>query len=371
MEKLYPVLALVLCLHLQAFAQLESSFPSASVNYKVVQDDPNDLNHLWIHVNPFTFDASGLNTAIGSGFDITYLPISKLELKAGITGNLINSFDVQRNVAQRNAAIFTQDSKRDQGQMVITNNFSRFVESEIGGQYAFWEKIVDGSSKIILADQPIPEKAFSSEKIEVDAKTKMLISGRLGFNYLQTTVGINKALDKQDKNLKGSAGTILSSTGTQTPNGFSTESNSNGLFSNFSSAGFYFGGAFQKIKNITIKTDRQGILNNNSILSFYGDIFFNPWTKLENLEARKVGSGQNESFDVSPVALGNWGARTGFELRYNQSSFVSMGGELGYRPAIQGQGWYAMVKLSIPTFSFGKTSRKVSNNVGKNQSLSQ
>jgi hypothetical protein len=371
MKRFYPILLLLLLLNFKGFAQLESSFPSSSVNYKVVQDDPNDLNFLWIHVNPFTVDASGLNTAIGSGLDFTYLPIPKLELKAGLRGNLINTFDLQRNIAQRNASIVTQDSKREQGEMILTNSFARFYSAELGGQYSLWEKTVDGSSNIILAEQAIPEKMFSNEKIEVDAKTKMQVSARLGLNTLQSTVSINKALDKQDKQLTGSNGTILSSLGTNSPNGFKTGDNRNALFTSFSSTGFYFGGAFQKIKNITIKTDRQGILNNNSILTFYGDILFNPWTSLENIQARKVNQGTEETFNVSPINLNKWGARAGFDLRFNQSSFVSLGAEMGYRPAIQGQGWYALLKISIPTFSFGKSGRKVASNVGKNQSLSQ
>jgi hypothetical protein len=352
-------------------AQIEEAFPASTVSYKVVQDDPKDLNHLWIHIQPFTVDAMRMNTAIGSGLDITYLPIPKLELKGGIRGNLINAFDLQRAAANRNASITTQESKREQGKMVLTNSFSRFYNAEIVGTYAFLDVLKDGTSKIILADQAIPGNTAMVEKIEVNAKVRQIIGARLGFNTMATTASLQNALEDQNVVLKGDKGTIIDPKGTSTTNGFRTANNNNLLYSNFSSTGIYLGASIQKIKNVTIKTERNGILANNTILTYYADLILNPWTSLENIEARNVGKEGSETFDSSPLKLNKFGGRAGFELRYNQASLISIGAEVGYRPSISGQGTYAVLKLSFPTFSFGASSQKVATNVGKTQSLSQ
>ena len=354
-----------------AFSQLESSYPSQAVSYKVLQDDPADLNNLWIHVQPLTVDVMQMNAAVGSGLEARYLPIPKLELQGGVRGNFINSFDFQRNSAMQGASITTQESKREQGKMVITNSFSRFYNVEIGGFYHILDDLKDGSSKIILSDQAVPEKISFPDVIDVNAKTRHILGARLGFSSLGTTVSVRNALKDQNVTVKGDQRTILSSAGTSSATGFKTTYNSNSLFSSFHSTGFYIGAGFQRIKNLSIKTDKQGIVTNNSILSLYADLIFNPWTNLASIQAQQVSGAGKENFDLSPVSLNKIGGRAGFEIRYNQASFISVGAEIGYRPSIQGQGFYGLFKLSIPTFSFGMGKRKVANNIGKNQSLSK
>ena len=371
MFRFYTTVLFTICFFLNGNAQIEEAFPASTVSYKVVQDDPKDLNHLWIHIQPFTVDAMRMNTAIGSGLDITYLPVPKLELKGGIRGNLIDAFDLQRAAANKNAFITTQESKREQGKMILTNSFARFYSAEIGGTYSVHDVLKDGTSKIILADQAIPGNTAMVDKIEVNAKVRQIIGARLGFNTMTTTASLQNAMEDQQVVLKGDKGTVIDPKGTSSPNGFKTAGNNNLLYSNFFSSGIYVGVSLQKIKNITIKTDRNGILANNTILTYYADLILNPWTSLQNIEARNVGKDGSETFDSSPLKLNKVGGRAGFELRYNQASLISVGAEVGYRPSISGQGMYAVLKLSFPTFSFGASSQKVATNVGKSQSLSQ
>lgn len=356
---------------IRAFAQLDAAFPSQSVNYKVISDDPKDLNHLWVHVQPLTIDAMQMNMAIGSGIELTYLPSNRFEIKGGIRGNLINALDFQRFSSSQGATITWQESKREQSHMVLNNSFSRFYSIELGGMYIFKDSDRQGASKIILNDNPVSGNTGFSEMIEVDSKIRQIFGARLGFSSIASTVSLRNAITNQNVTLKGDQGTVLSKLGTQTNNGFSTVGNNNQLFSNFTSTGFYLGAAMQRIKNISIKSDRQGILSNNSILTIYADLMFNPFTKLEDIQARWTSKPVNETFSTSSINLSKFGGRVGAEVRYNQASFISLGAELGYRPSIQGEGFYGLIKLSIPTFSFGSTRSKVATNVGKNQSLTQ
>lgn len=355
----------------RAFAQLDAAFPSQSVNYKVISDDPKDLNHLWVHVQPLTIDAMQMNMAIGSGIEVTYLPSNRFEIKGGIRGNLINALDFQRFSSSQGAAITWQETKREQSQMVVNNSFSRFYSFEVGGMYIFKDSDRQGASKIILNDNPVPGNTGFSEMIEVDSKIRQVFGARLGISSMASTVSLRNAIDNQNVTLKGDQGTVLSKYGTQTSNGFSTSGNNNQLFSNFTSTGFYLGAAMQRIKNISIKSDRQGILSNNSIFSVYADLMFNPFTNLEDIKTRWTSKPVNETFSTSNISLSKFGGRVGAEVRYNQASFISLGAEIGYRPSIEGEGFYGLIKLSIPTFSFGSTRSKVATNVGKNQSLTQ
>jgi hypothetical protein len=357
--------------HAPLRAQLEQSYPSEALNYKVLQDDPKDLNHLWIAVQPITLDVLQMNAVVGSGVEITYLPMPKLEVKGSFRGNFVNAFDLQRTAALDGSGITTQESKREQGQMVLTNGFSRFFSFEAGGFYALKDFTRDGASHIVVSDPPQPGSTQFASSIEVNAKVRQILGVRAGLNSLQTTVSLAKSIRDKDVQLKGSQGTVLDKNGTRNSNGFSTDFNGNDLFTNFHSTGFYIGGALQKIKNISIKTDRQGILSNNALLTLYADLLLNPWTRLDDIGARRVGGGTEETFDLKPIKTNPFGARLGFELRYNQNSFLSLGGELGYRPSLSGQGFYGLVKLSIPTFSFGSKAARASNNVGKNQSLTK
>jgi hypothetical protein len=313
----------------------------------------------------------GMNTVIGSGLEVTYLPMPKLELKGGLRGNFFQVFDLQRSLALKGASITTQDSKREQGELVLTNAFSRFYNVEIGGFYRLMEKEKDGSSKVVVSDQAEPGQTNFAEAIEVNTKVLQVVGARLGLSSMQSTVSVKTAIDKQNLNIKGSQGNILTSQGTTSPSGFKTPFNTNELFSTFSSTGFYIGAGLQRIKNINIKTDKQGIVSHNSILSFYADLILNPWTQLSEIKARRVGGSQEETFNLSPIKFNKIGGRAGFEIRYNQASFLSFGAELGYRPAIKGQGLYGLLKVSVPTFSFGSKHKKVANNIGNNQSLSK
>ena len=355
-----------------AFAQLETSIPTEAVNYKVLQDDPKDLNGVWLRVQPFTVDVMGMNAAVGSGLEGHWrTPWFGIELHGGIRGNFINAFDLQRTAALKGTGIMTQESKRENGSMILTNSFTRFYTMELGASYPILSKEIDGSSKIVVSESGTPGKTDFPEFIDVNSKVHQVIGVRLGFSAMASTVSLERAIEKQNLTLTGSAGTRLSNSGTFSPSGFQTSYNANALFTNFHTAGFYLGGSLQRIKNITIKTDRQGILGSNSIITYYADLILNPWTSLEQMKARKAVSGTEETFDLSGIGLNKVGGRLGFDIRYNQQSYLSFGAELGYRPAIQGQGWFGLVKLSIPTFSFGQKPGKVANNIGKNQSLSK
>lgn len=364
-------LSVLLLAPVLAFCQVEEAVPSNAVNYKTIQDDPKDLDYLWLLVQPFTVDAGAMNLMVGSGLDLYYRPKSHVELSLGLRGNVFNAFDLHRDAAQKGATIITQQSKREQSALVLTQSFSRNYHFELGGTYFLWDRVADGAAKIHLSEGNQPEKIINSEPILVDAKRWQRLGIRMGVHTEAMTISLAQAIDRQNLSWKGSAGTILSKAGTKSISGFSTPTNNNEIYTNFYSTGIYLGGAFSTSKNISLKTDRYGIVAQNSILSFYGDLIFNPFIQVADVHTREVGGSNTETFSGKELKTNSLGARVGLDLRFNQKMYYALGLETGIRPSLQGQGFYGLLKVSFPAFSLSGRPTRASNNVGKNQSLSQ
>ena len=350
----------------QVSAQLESSYPSSAVLYKVLVDDPGIQNRIWFHLQPITVDGMTMNAAVGSGLEAHWIsPFKGIELHGGIRGNIFNAMDLQKN-ASSDAAVFLQTDKyEDPSKNPLKQDFSRFLAWELGGFYPLIEMRKDGKANI-----SIPDQSGLVDNLELNAKVLRSLGARLGFNSLNSTVSLNKAMEDQQVELTGSKGTRLSPKGSSIGPVYKTEEGKNSLFSSFASSGFYAGIGLQRRKNLSIKTETMGIISSNSILSFYADVLVNPWTSLQPFSYVQNGSGEKEEFEVDKIKLGKIGFRTGFEIRYNESPFISAGGEIGYRPSIQGQGFYAALRIGIPVFSAGnQVFARPSTNVGADQSI--
>lgn len=349
-----------------ATAQLETSYPSAAVLYKVLTDDPSIHNQLWIHLQPLTVDGMAMNAVVGSGLEAHWIsPFRGLELHGHIRGNFFNAMDMQKR-ASSNAAVFVQETKYDEPvKNPLEMNFSRFYNWEMGAYYPILEKTKNGKASIA-----VPDQSGTAENLELNAKILRSIGARLGLQSLSTTVSLDKAIQDQGIELTGSNGTRLLPGGESVGPDFTSPTGRNSLFSSFSSTGFYAGLAMQRRKNLSIKTETLGILSSNSIITLFADLMLNPWNNLQSFTMNKADGSGNESFSTNSIKTSMLGFRTGFEIRYNEKSFMSAGGEIGYRPSIQGQGWYAALRIGIPVFSAGKgILRKPSTNVGADQSI--
>jgi hypothetical protein len=348
------------------YAQLESSYPSSAVLYKVLVDDPSIQNQLWLHLQPLTVDGMTMNASVGSGLEAHWIsPLKGIEFHGGIRGNFFNAMDLQKR-ASSTAAVFIQTDKYDDPiKNPLSGNLNRFLAWEAGGFYPIKEFLKNGKANI-----SIPDQTGVSENLELNAKVLRTLGARLGVNSLMSTVSLNKAMEDQNLELVGNRGNRLSPKGATISSVYRTEDGLNSLFTSFASTGFYAGIGMQRRKNLNIKTETLGIISSNSILSFYADVMINPWTSLQPFAYAANGSGDKEEFEVDKIKVLKMGFRTGFEIRHNENPFISAGGEIGYRPAIQGQGFYAALRIGIPVFSIGNQSfSRPSTNVGSDQSI--
>jgi hypothetical protein len=116
------------------------------------------------------------------------------------------------------------------------------------------------------------------------------------------------------------------------------------LFTNISSAGLYVGGSVTWIKNAAFSFDKYEDGVDDLIFTTFLDILIAPSVNIDNLVYN------NETYDISPIATTKIGFRAGIEGKFNRALSWSYGGEVGYRPGIDGRMFYALVKISFPVF---------------------
>jgi hypothetical protein len=142
------------------------------------------------------------------------------------------------------------------------------------------------------------------------------------------------------------------------------------LFTNVSTAGLYVGGSMTWIKNVAVNFDKfeEGI--DDLIFTAYFDVLVSPSINIDDLVYTQKDpvtglpiEGTTMEYLVSPVKTKTFGFRLGMDGRFNRQLSWSYGAEVGYRPAIEGRTFYALVKISFPVFgtnldykveSFGK-----------------
>jgi hypothetical protein len=103
------------------------------------------------------------------------------------------------------------------------------------------------------------------------------------------------------------------------------------------------------------------------MLTAYADILYSPSIKIDDIVYTDKDPNTPEEgtrvYSVSPVKTRSFGFRLGIDGKFNRTLSWAYGGEVGYRPSLQGRGFYALIKISFPVFgtsldykveSFGK-----------------
>jgi hypothetical protein len=130
------------------------------------------------------------------------------------------------------------------------------------------------------------------------------------------------------------------------------------------------------IKNVAVNFDKfeEGI--DDLILTAYFDILISPSISIDNIvytdkdEFNDDGSSnvplqdrQTRIYSVDALRTKTFGFRAGIDGKFNRTWGWAYGGELGYRPSLEGRGFYALIKISFPVYgtnldykveSFGK-----------------
>jgi hypothetical protein len=301
------------------------------------------------------------NVNAGFGGEVTYYYQDKADFHAHFRKTYSQKFfDFNRDLAEK-----TSD---------LDNGTQIFNYYEIGGTYHVKDFEQSSKTKMFLYKNSYKGSKWAARvplNAEVPCKVRKVYGARLGALMWKTTTNVNAAIKKQglsNSDFKSSDGIALPETRTIAKDGSINKTpEALSLFTNLSSTAIYLGGSMSWIKNVAVNFDKfeEGI--DDLMLTAYVDIMYAPSIKMDNMVYTGKDVGQADfgthTYSISPLKTQTFGFRMGLDGKFNRTWGWAYGGEFGYRPSVQGRGFYAMLKISFPVFgtnldykveSFGK-----------------
>lgn len=329
------------------------------VTFEEIYDEPYSVNKLFVGFQPLYGELFVANVNAGFGVEAAYYHQDKMDFRINFRKTYSRKFfDFSRDLALNNSDV-------DNGPEVYTY-------FEAGGTYHVKDFEESSKTTMFLFKNSYKGHRWASRmplSADVPCKVRKIYGARLGGIFWHSTTDVGRALSKQGlthEDLKSDSDLALPS----------VESDENGnpdepvdVFTNIASKGLYVGGSMAWIKNIAVNFDKfeEGI--DDLMLTVYADILFAPSLVVDdivytqkNAQGNKI-SGATDTYDVSPLKTKSLGFRLGIDGRFNRTLSWSYGGEIGYRPGIEGRTFFALFKISFPVYgtnldykveSFGK-----------------
>jgi hypothetical protein len=340
-------LSCLLCVSTGLLAQGERKDKTA-VTYEEIYDEPYSVNKLFVHFQPLYGEMFTTNVNAGFGLEASYYLKDKADFKAHFRRTYSSAFfDLAREQAKQSSD--------------VENEANAFYYFEVGGTYHIKDFESSSKTKMFLY-----KKSYSGNKwaarvplnAEVPCKVRKIYGARLGAIVWQSAFDVNDVIEKQgfaaDKFLDSEDNRITDVAG-----------NNVRIFSNMATTGLYVGGSLTWIRNVAVSFDKFEAGVDDLILTTYLDILIAPSVKLDDIvyTDRTVDPNVSYTYDISPVSVKKIGFRAGIEGKFNRTLSWAYGGEVGYRPGLEGRMFYALLKISFPVFgtnldykveSFGK-----------------
>jgi hypothetical protein len=324
------VFFLLLALPGWVIAQGERTDKTA-VTFEEIYDEPYNINKLFVHLQPLYGEIFATNVNAGFGLQADYTIKNKVDLKANFRSTYGGKFF---------------DLNREQGKQTseVDNSQKPFTYFELGGTYHIKDFEKSSNTKIVLYKKSYTGNKWAARvplNAEVPCKVRQVYGARLGVTVWQSTIDVNNIMKKQDMttaDFQNEEGGTLEDAGIVNGDDDIT------VFSNVSTAGLYVGGSISWIRNAAFSFDKYEGGVDDLILTTYVDILFAPRVKVEDIVYL------NTPYDISPLGTKKIGFRAGIEGKFNRNLSWAYGGEIGYRPGIDGRMFYALVKISFPVF---------------------
>ncbi len=304
-----------------------------AVTFEELYDEPYAVNKLFIGFQPLYGEVFSTNVNAGFGVEAAYYYKDKANFRAHFRKPYSSTFfDLNNDLATKNA----NSSNQPRG----------FSYLELGGTYHFKDAEETSKTKMVLYRKSYQGNKWAGRvplKAEVPAKVRKIYGGRLGGVIWNSTVDIDRALEKQD--LANDA--LVNSEGVGIPQTFVDNlgrTQDVRLFSNLSSAGLYLGGSVSWFRNIAVSFDTYDEAVDDGMLTLFFDILYSPALNLDPIQY------QGTDYSVDPIKTSALGFRLGIDGKFNRTLSWSYGGELGYRPSLKGNVFFAMFKISFPVF---------------------
>jgi hypothetical protein len=322
---------LVCCASMPVHGQ-QSSEPT----YEEMYDEPYTINKLFIGFQPFYGEVFATNVNAGYGLNAQYFYKTKFH----VTGNMRKTyssrfFDFNRELAYRNRT--------------VSNKPEVFNYYEIGGTYHIRDFDTNSTARFFLrSNKKLDVKSKWAhtipQEIKIPSKLRQIIGARAGLIVWNSTVDINRALEKQGLTMADLAtaegnslpGTYLDSKG---------QPQEMNVYSSLFTTNLYIGGSITLIRNVAIDFDNFTDSVEDGIVTYFLDVIFAPSARLDPVLYN------NEEYSTRAIRINKIGVRAGLDGKFNRKLSWGYGGEIGYRPSIDGRGFFALLKISFPVYS--------------------
>jgi hypothetical protein len=343
------------------FAQGERK-DKTPVTYEELYDEPYSVQKLFVGLTPLYGELFVTNVNAGFGMDVVYFHKDKADFRAQFRKTYSSQFfDLARNQAT------------NQRQSSVDNRAEVFNYFEVGGTYHIKDFEESSKTKMFLYKNSYKGNKWAARvplNAEVPCKVRKIYGARLGGIMWDSSVDLDRVLERQglsNSNLVN----IANSDDVLPDQEFNKEGDLKDIrvFTNMASKGVYVGGSMTWIKNVAVNFDKfeEGV--DDLIFTAYVDILYAPSLTIDNIVYTRKDEfgtpilGETNTYSVSPIKTQSFGFRMGIDGRFNRQMSWSYGGEFGYRPGIDGGGFFIMAKISFPVFgtnldykveSFGK-----------------
>ncbi len=338
MSRIFYLLLLAL-FQVQALLAQGERKDKTAVTYEEIYDEPYSVNKLFVHLQPFYGELFATNVNAGFGLEAQYYLRDKVDFKAHFRKTYSQKFyDFTRDLAAK-----TSDTDN------ATEVFNYY---EFGINWHVRDFEESSKTKMILYRSSYKGNKWAARvplTAEIPCKVRKIYGARLGAIIWDSGIHLNRIMNEQGisySDFKSGDGIALSD--------FTTSAD---LFTDIASKGLYLGGSMTWIRNVAVQFDKFEPGVDDLILTTYFDILFAPSLQLDNIvyTPRDPNSGElllteQRSYSVSPVNLKSFGIRAGIEGKFNRQFSWAYGGEIGYRPGVEGKTFYALLKISIPVF---------------------
>lgn len=341
MKKIFFVfLPVFVALQATLFAQERSD--KTAVTYEQIYDEPYAVNKLFIGVQPLYGELFVTNVNAGFGMEAHYYFQDKADFRAHF-----------RKSYSRKFFDFTRDLALDNS--VLDNRAQVFNYFEFGGTYHISDFEESSKTKMVLYKKSYRGNRWASRvplNAEIPSKVRKVYGLRAGAIIWNSSTDLTRAMSHQgltNQDLKDAEGNGLPDTWM---NGNRLEPLN--VYSNIASTNVYLGGSMAWMRNVAISFDNYEEGVDDLMLTAFVDIIYAPSLTVDDVVYTSTDPNTNVSetrtYDVSPVKLQSFGARVGIDGRFNRTFSWAYGGEIGYRPSLQGRTFYALVKISFPVF---------------------
>jgi len=313
-----------------------------AVTYEEIYDEPYAVNKLFVGIQPLYGELFVSNVNAGFGMEAHYYFQDKAEFRAHF-----------RKSYSRKFFDFTRDLALDNS--VLDNRAQVFNYFEFGATYHISDFEEASKTKMVLYKKSYEGNRWASRvplNAEIPCKLRKVYGLRAGAIVWNSSTDLTRAMMHQDltnADLKDAEGNALPLT--YVKDGQSEPLN---VYTNIASKNVYLGGSMAWIRNVAINFDNYEEGVDDLMLTVFADLIYAPSLVVDDIVYTSTPANSTTSethtYSVAPVKLQSFGGRVGIDGRFNRTFSWSYGGEIGYRPSIQGRSFYALIKISFPVF---------------------